>query len=85
MKGSGTRWLLDDDNSKQNWQWERPSLSLSLSLPTLSLQGEIGMGGPYSLLAINVSAERQTPRPCLVLRKKPPKKSTRGEFSNYGN
>ena len=31
------------------------------------------MGGPHSLLAMHVSAERQTPQLCLVLRKKPPK------------
>ena len=54
------------------------------SPPFLSLQGEIDIGGPHSLLAMYVSAERQTPRPCLILRKKPLKKSKRSNFSNYG-
>ena len=34
---------------------ERPSLS-----PTLSLQGDVAVGGPHSLLAMRVSAEKQT-------------------------
>ena len=44
--------------------------------PTLSLQGDVGMGGPHSLLAMYVSVERQTPRPYLVSRKIPPKINT---------
>ena len=28
LKGNLTHWLSDDDSSKQNWQWERLSLSL---------------------------------------------------------
>ena len=57
VKGSVTCWLSDDDSSKQNWQRERPSLSLP---PSLSLQGKIGMGETHSLLAMYVSEERQT-------------------------
>ena len=54
-----TRWLSDDDSSKQNWQWERPSLSLSL-LPSLLFQDNVSMGEPHSQFAVYASAERQT-------------------------
>ena len=79
-------WPSVDDSSKQELQDSgsgRGCLSLA---PSLSLQGEIGMWGPHSLLAMYVSAERQILRPYLVLRKSPQKKkkSTRGEHSKYG-
>ena len=53
--------------------------AVSLTHP-LSLQGEIGMWGPHSLLAIYVSMERQTPWPYLVLRKSPPPKKNVANF-----
>ena len=57
----------------------REAVSLSLSLYIyiyiyILLQGEIGMEGPNSLLAMCASAENQIPRPYLVLRKSPLKK-----------
>ena len=54
---NGSRQESADNSSKQNnGSRERPSLLH----PSLSLQAEIGMGGPHSLLAMYVSAEKQT-------------------------
>ena len=51
--------------------------------PSLLLQGDVGMREPQSLLAMYVLAERQTPRPYLVLSKKPPKKINTWFIQNY--
>ena len=72
----GNRQELEDVSSKQN-NGKKDCLSLP---PSQSLQGDVGVGVPHSLLAMYVSAERQAPRSYLLLRKRPPKKSTRGEF-----
>ena len=48
---------MGDSSKQNNGSGERPSLLH----PSLSLQAEIGMGGPHSLLAMYESAEKQTP------------------------
>ena len=58
---------------------------------SLLLQGDMDMGEPHSLLAMYVSAEKQTfdhdgywGRNKKKKKEKKKKKPTRGEFSNYG-
>ena len=52
--------------------------------PSLLLQGDMGMGEPHSLLAMYVSAERPTYDHDWYWGKNR-QKSTRGNFSDYGN
>ena len=78
----GSKQESAEDCNKQNWQWERPSLSLPHSL---SLQGEIDMGAPT--LYKTCTCQR-TGRPFdqdWYRGRARQKESTRGEFSNYGS
>ena len=73
---------IDDDSSKQELPdsgSERGSLSLSLP-PSLSLQGDMGMGGPHSLLAMCASAETQTPSTIFGTEEEPTKKKYEVNF-----
>ena len=58
---------------------EREAVSLSLS-PSLSLQGDMGVREPHSLLAMYVSAEKQIFEHDWFQGGARQKKSTRGKF-----
>ena len=81
MGEAGNSLTVSNYSSKQN-NGKRGHFSLPLSL---SLQGDMGMGEPPSLLAMYVSAEKETfDHDCYRGRARQ-KKSTPGEFSNYGS
>ena len=64
-----------DDSNKQNWQWERPSLSPTLSIITRRY-GRGCTSLSISLVCVSGEAEPST----MIGTKEEPA----GEFSNYG-
>ena len=57
----GSRQQSVEESNKQELQNSRSGERPSFLHPSLSLQGEIGMEGPHSLLAMCASVEKQIP------------------------
>ena len=77
---SGRQWTIV---VSKNYRMKEVGEAVSPS-PSLLLQGDMGMGGSHSLLVMYILTERQT-RNHDWYRGKNSQKSTRGNFSNYGN